>query len=301
VTTLPVIALAIADIHLSHRPPLARCEEPDWYKAMQRPLNELQALAEKYDVPVLCAGDVFHRWDACPELINFAIDHLPKMYSVPGQHDLPHHSHDDIQKSAYMTLVKAKVLTPLFAHGIQIDFKTGTARVCGFGWKEPVAYPPVHQSLNIAVVHEYTWKKGYGHPEAVRPLEDGFPKKYSEYDVIITGDNHKSFDYIYARRHLFNAGSLMRRASDQIDHKPRVGLIHSDGTVTSHYLDISKDKISKATVEEEIKEHGLGAFLEELKSLNSSSLDFAEVLMRAGEKHGPNVLAILAAALDGGQ
>src|SRR5690606_2165772 len=54
-----VRALLVADIHLSHRPPIARAAEPDWYAAMERQLFQLRYLSDHYRAPVICAGDVF--------------------------------------------------------------------------------------------------------------------------------------------------------------------------------------------------------------------------------------------------
>ena len=109
-----VVAIACADIHLQHTAPICRSGEPDWYAAMARPLEELRGLQENYDCPILCAGDVFNHWNNCPpELINWAIKHLPKMYAIPGQHDLPQHRLDDVRKSAYWTMVEAGVIENL--------------------------------------------------------------------------------------------------------------------------------------------------------------------------------------------
>ena len=54
-----IAAILVADIHLSHSPPVARSAEENWYEAMARPLNQLRNLAEKWRAPVICAGDVF--------------------------------------------------------------------------------------------------------------------------------------------------------------------------------------------------------------------------------------------------
>lgn len=101
--TCTVIAVLCSDIHLCHTCPPARSNEPNWYDAMARTLDELAGIASHYYVPILCAGDVFDRWNSPPELINFAIKHLPPMHCIPGQHDLPNHSLEDIRRSAYST------------------------------------------------------------------------------------------------------------------------------------------------------------------------------------------------------
>ncbi len=138
------IAIAVADLHLSLNPPLARAAEPNWLDAMSRPLKELRELAEKLNVPILCSGDVLDRWNSSAELINFAIEHLPWMHAIPGQHDLPLHSLVDIHKSAYWTLVKAGNIWHI--NGKQQDVAGFLGTVSAFPWGVPVEPlpPPVH-------------------------------------------------------------------------------------------------------------------------------------------------------------
>jgi hypothetical protein len=53
----------------------------------------------------------------------------------------------------------------------------------------------------------------------------------SDYDLIVSGDNHQSFmleTKEKKKRYLFNCGSLMRSTIDQIDHKPCVYIFDTD-------------------------------------------------------------------------
>ena len=114
-----VIAIVCSDIHLSHKPPLARSGEPDWYVAMARPLNELRGLHSDYGVPVVIAGDIFDRWNSPPELIRFALDNLPKgAWVIPGQHDLPYHDYGALNRSALGVLIKADWVPNLSEIGV---------------------------------------------------------------------------------------------------------------------------------------------------------------------------------------
>ncbi len=83
-------AIFVSDIHLSAKPPALRHLEPNWFEAMARPIREMRRLAEKLDVPVICGGDIFDFWNPPAELISFAIQELPKLYAVPGQHATLH-------------------------------------------------------------------------------------------------------------------------------------------------------------------------------------------------------------------
>ena len=80
---------------------------------------------------------------------------------------------------------------------------------------------------------------------------------------------------------IFNCGTLMRRKSDEVDYKPQVGLLYSDGTVKPHYLDISKDihlTADEAKEAEALDEIDMEVFAAELRKLGSSALDFADAM-----------------------
>ena len=298
-----VIAILCADIHLSHKPPIWRSNEPDWYAAMQRPLNEIEDLSAEHNCPVLCAGDIFDKWNSPAELINWAMLHLPpRMYVIPGQHDLPEHNIDNIYRSAYETLVRANKIK-------NIEYEQGEFE-CGFGMFEQVVDPDMFlwgfpfgtlffaneyksKNLKIAIVHDYVWIGKHKYPNA--PEEKEIPKvikknnkhiingKYYGYDVIVYGDNHDGFLTYIGDTTIFNCGTLMRRKSDEVDYEPMVGLLYSDGTVEPHYLDISKDihlTADEVKEAEALEEIDMEVFADELRKLGSSALDFVDTMKR---------------------
>ena len=72
----------------------------------------------------------------------------------------------------------------------------------------------------------------------------------------------------------------MRRKSDEIDYKPQVGLLYSDGTVEPHYLDISKDKHLTIEQGKDLIEQStidFRRFAKEMASLGDTELDFKEM------------------------
>ena len=164
-----VVAILLADIHLTLNPPIWRSTEPDWLEAQAKVLKEVKELQHKYECPVLCAGDIFNRWNTCPELINFAISHLPdSMYAIPGQHDLPLHQIEDIHRSAYWTLVKAgKIINVEKGKALKInEYKI---KLYGFpyGAKLIECYDKLKDWTHIAIIHNYFWmenKKYTGAP-----------------------------------------------------------------------------------------------------------------------------------------
>lgn len=270
------VAVLVSDIHLSHKPPLARSAEPDWYAAMARQLRELKELAE--GIPILCAGDVFDKWNSPPELINFAIDELPHMYCVPGQHDLPHHNLEDIRKTAYATLVKAGVITNIVEPVV-----IAGSRIVAYGapWGRSIPSPePIKGKLQVLVAHMYCHKNGFGFPGA--PKEQNVTVLSHDtncFDAAVFGDNHKGFLY---KERILNHGTFYRRKMDEVNYQPQVGLLFRDGTIQRIPMaTAAEDKFIDAneTVELMEKAADMTAFLSDLSSLSQldkKALDFMD-------------------------
>lgn len=299
--TNKVVAVVCGDIHLSANAPVARSGEADWYAAMKRPLDQLAELSREHGCPILCAGDVFDHWKSPPELINFALRHLPTIYAVPGQHDLPNHSLDHIHRSAYQTLVEAGKIIPVPPEGLRIE----NVAVYGFPWGVPVGPPRPsnldrrHGFAQIALVHAYVWIDGKGYKDAPEDAQVAARwKKQARqaetwFDVMVCGDNHQPFEAELKAATLtggpcavWNCGGFMRRRTDDASRKPRVGLVREDGTVEPHYLDISGEvltEISSGKAEElpTAVVEGLADLTHRLQTLQATDLDFPEEMRRA--------------------
>jgi hypothetical protein len=245
VSKTDVLALAIADVHISAKPPPARSREVSWPSAMLRPLNQVRMLMQRYDAPLIYAGDLF---DApCPSisLLNWAIEHLPPGFAVPGNHDLPGHSLAEMSRSAYWTLClhgKIRNLEPGRPVAVvpQNRDKYDTLTLHGFPCGvplEPLAQPLKEFNLHVAVVHQYVWSRGLGYPGADEKNLVGKVIRGMGYEAYVFGDNHTTV----LKGRAANAGSLMRRRVDQKHHRPCVVLIHSDGSLSVEYLDCSED------------------------------------------------------------
>lgn len=294
-----VLAILLADIHLSLKAPIWRSAEPDWLAAQARPLVEVGVLQKKYRCPVICAGDVFDRnrktsdgWNAPPELINYAIKYLPDgMFAIPGQHDLPNHQYDDIHRSAYWTLVKAGKIKNIRPDEIMIVNK----HLVLYGFPPGYEIKPCTEKMDIeedntilvAVVHDYVWVGGCSYPNA--PADRQLSRKLEQlksYDVVVYGDNHKGFLAKNTPTEIFNCGTLMRRKSDEIDYEPQVGLLLANGLVVQHRLDISKDKYITKAEEQFNASLEMGDFFDELEKLGKTSLDFVEAMKEFLHVHG---------------
>lgn len=288
-TDQKVIAIFCSDLHLSLKAPISRAGEPNWFDAMARQLGELEELRVVHDCPIICAGDIFDKWNSGPELINFALKTLPNgICAIPGQHDLPLHNYEDIKKSAYWTLVQAGRINNL-KPGDDLPF--GEFYLTAFPWGYPIEPSQRGDLIHIAVVHEYIWSsKGTSYPGA--PEENKLTKGRKDlagYDVAVFGDNHKGFDTKMGDCHVVNCGGFMRRNADQIGYQPRAALLFEDGSIGLHYYDTSKDVIeAKGPIIEVGEDMELQEFMSELMSLEESTLDFEEAMGQALEKIKPN-------------
>ena len=283
---LEKIAVLCSDLHLSHTPPLARSGEPDWYEAMARPLRELNDLAnESLKLPVLCGGDVFDRWYCPPKLITFAMQMLPNHFnSVMGQHDLPYHSWEQRESSAFWTLVQSGCIN--LAFGWRKDEGVSWR---GFQWGETIEDTKTKgDEIMVCIAHQYVWW-GNAKESVIATEKNSLSyslEKLRGYDVALFGDNHKGFLETRIPGVIFNAGTFTRRHSDERDYKPMVGLLYEDGTIKPHYLDTSEDVFdsSEAVHEAEQVLLNLDSFLDGLQKLGETGLDFRRAVEGAMDR-----------------
>lgn len=290
-----VTAILCSDIHLSLKPPIWRSAEPDWFEAMVRPLKEISSLQNYYGCPVLCAGDVFDRWNCAPELINFAITHLPdNMWAIPGQHDLPYHNYEDIKKSAYWTLVRANTINYIHPNTPTLMDGADGIVMMGFPWGHkvtpvPIKRPKRNNTTRIAALHEYNWIPGKEYPTAPKTSRlTSKRKNFKGWDIVCIGDNHKGFKYKIGETTFFNCGSLMRRKSDEVNYRPWIGLVTTDKDVIPHYLDTSKDKYLQMAKDSKGcpgKALDMDGFLQGLAELGKDALDFETAIKHYNHKH----------------
>ncbi len=271
-----IVALFVADLHLSWNPPVARSAEESWLDAQARPLRQLRDLQEKYDCPVVCAGDIFDKYNPTPALINWATRHLPVLVAIPGQHELPLHNLEDLEKSAYRTLIDTKIICwhvndvfslHSFPFGVQITPLEKELR-----------------GLRVAVAHSYIWTEGNQYTGA--PNGDNlssYIKQLKGYGVAVFGDNHKGFTAKAGDCTVYNCGCLIRRKQNEREYKPAVGLLFDNGKVKRHFLDVSEDKWLEDDEElplGEVNERELSEFIDGLGGLDVERVGFGDMVRR---------------------
>lgn len=271
-----VVAVICADVHLSHRPPIARSAEPDWYEAMARPLQSIKELMNRYTAPLIICGDIFHHWNEPAELINFAIDNLPKCLAIAGNHDLPNHEYGSLDKSAFGTLVAAGVVKNMMP-GVSSFLPDANVwwHAYPYGYEVQPCPRPCEDGIDIAIIHDYCWGNNTGHAKATNDsyVTHWIPK-VGTYDRAFFGDNHTPFEC----KNIFNCGGLIRRRFDEIHQQPRVGLLLEDGSVKSHPLDIAEDKFMVRDSNSPPISNDMEDLFNNLIQIGDKGLDFVEVV-----------------------
>lgn len=271
-----VVLICASDIHLSHTPPVARATEPDWYTAMDKPLAQLRAAQVQHDCPVALAGDIFHKWNPPPQLINFALQALPcRCYGVPGQHDLYCHNYEDIQRTAYWTLVEACAighLEPGVPKPIS-DYVT----LHGVPWGFLPSLPPQGQGGHqVAIVHDYIWKEGFAFAGA--PQEghySGHLARLAGYSHAFYGDNHKAFQHFKPGLcRVVNCGAFLRRNSDEAGITPAMYYLHRSGAITRQPLETEGEVLVPSKLEEAMPPAEMEQFIAALGKLGTTGLDY---------------------------
>lgn len=281
-----IAAVLVSDLHFSEKAPVARSAEPDWFAAQERQWVQLRDFANRHEVPIVIAGDVFDVWRASPATINFALGMMLGyrwgIYAVPGQHDLPNHSYDEIKRSAYWTLVEAGVMENLYP-GRPVVAQNYKVAMHGIPWGfdiEPCQRD--RYAVNLAVVHRYIWVTGKGYLDA--PSESHYRVTrdlLTGYDVAVFGDNHKGFLTTPLKGcRVLNCGGFMARKSDERNAKPSFGCLYDDGKVERVSFDISEDKWidSDGPAVDLGLQIDIGSLASELAALEGDTLDFVDLL-----------------------
>lgn len=281
------IAIAISDLHLSLLRPACR-NDRNWMATQAYYLGQVTSLSYELNIPVLCAGDIFDRWNPPAELISFALRCLPTgMICVPGQHDLPNHRIDQVHRSGYGCLMQAGKIVDVSGENREAHNNSTKDfvpfRVYGFGWNQEITPPRKSEILQIALIHRYCWTEERKYPGAPEEANvAAYAKQLKGYDVAIFGDNHLRFmasvggdgRNVGSGCKVVNCGGFMRRKSDEIGRKPAMALIYSDGTVSWKKLDLTLDIFNEKAEERPEVPINMKQFIDGLESLGEQGMDF---------------------------
>lgn len=274
--------IVCSDLHYRATIPEARTD--DYFQAQRTKIMFIKELQEKYDCPVLCAGDVFDRWNTPPEFEGWAIGIWPKKFiTIPGQHDLPQHNRLNFPKSSLHVLWVAEKVDVINYDFERHYYEIENVLISGFPWGvEPEPYDGDSKKFKIALIHTLTVedKNDFLVEKAGAITAKSLMKKLDGYDLIVSGDNHKRFVVEGKKQLLINPGSMMRMSANQIDHQPGVYLVNSKleyEFVPFHFMNqnaITREHLEK----QERKDERIEAFVKRINTDYSVSLSFTDNL-----------------------
>jgi len=306
-------AILTSDWHLREKTPLARKEE-NWGRVQKHYFKQIEKIALTnccVDCPILFAGDLFDKWNSIPACINnamYCLENLKgRIHTIPGQHDIPNHAYDQLDRSAYWTLVEAGFinhLSPGIVHEIN------EIMIHPFPWGHKVI--PCRKKnttslvINVALIHSYIWTMKTGHVKADKKSKvSKWYESLKGYDVAVFGDNHKGFVLPNEEKTtIVNCGGFIRQHSDQTTYKPFVTLLYANGEVKKKYLDYALDEFSNLSTEIGQMEKNLGldltGFIEELATKQNEGIKFKSIILKYAEENklGKEVINFIQQALE---
>jgi len=274
-----------SDMHLREDIPI--CRTDDYWKAQWEKIDFISNLQKKYNCPVVHGGDLFDHWKPSPNLLRETILHLPaQFYTIYGQHDLPQHSLELVDKCGINVLEAAGKLQVL--PGTHWGTEPDTSTEANIYGKNVSLYFPCkseniklgrHASgYSILVWHVMNYQGSKPWPGCTDSSAIKLLQKYPQFDLILTGDNHKPFVEMFDGRLLVNPGSMMRMDAGQIDFKPRIYLWYAEtNSVSIVYLPIQEGVVSREHLEKTTQREGrIDAYISKLDLEWKSSLNYED-------------------------
>jgi len=270
-----------ADWHLRSQKPRCRLDE-DWIETQRTALNSIVMYAAENKADVFCIGDIFHSTnETTNEVIGlvqeFALmlsDSDLSLYILAGNHDLPQHNIDNMNRSAFNILLNSKNiyyighLTPKAFNNYKVsaaNFGESDSGDADIIFKHILCFP---ENMKIPIFNN----------KIVRPSE--LFQMYANAKYIFTGDYHRQFVYKNKNKMLFNPGCLLRQAADMIDYEPSVFLIDFDEPDFGYRICPIPDKEKMVTdvylENEKERNFRIEAFIERIKDNKEASFDFIE-------------------------
>lgn len=288
--------LVSGDWHLKVTKPENRTD--DFFETQDKKLTWLleKAVEEKCSY-ILQPGDLYDSFKIPHSLERYVIQKLRKykikVLTVFGQHDLRYHSSDKMN-TPLAVLEAAKVVRIIRNEEEQI---ADNIYIYGVSWGEDIPEILSNKHTNILLMHKMVIDQKEGWEKEGVGVQDLFKNNF---DLMVTGDNHKGFAFSNKEQHLINCGSLLRSNIDQEKHEPYVYIYNSDDhTIKGFPIPIRpfKSIMNIKGAEKEKKENEeLGALIKGLKSdAKLTGLDFKKNLDEyvRSSKLGKGIIGIL--------
>ena len=266
-----------ADWHLRATRPRCRIDN-DWLETQRMALAKVMKVAIDKKSPVLVVGDIFHSNSdtsfECIQLVQQMADKLGGLYILAGNHDLPYHSSENLDKSAIGVLLNSNNV-----HLIK-DYLTK--------WNLEQEYPYIISAGNFDEKDDERAEIVFKHVLTI-PSEDkpdfvdcetpeSLLEKFPNAKWIFTGDYHHNFHYEKKGRHVVNSGCLLRQASDMKDYQCGVYFVDTDENIVEFIPIIDNEDLidDSYILQETERNERIESFVDKLKKTKGVSLDFID-------------------------
>lgn len=293
-----------SDWHLRATRPARRSD--DWRETQRAKVQFIADYAYNNGIDhILQAGD-FTDTPRQPDWLKIMVmgifrqqpyGNAPKIYGVLGQHDVFFHQLST-ENTMWGVLQQAGLLTLLGSTPVRINDTKRPVHIYGASWgqDDPDVIDP--DAFNIIVMHrmiitEKLWAEQTDYVDSSDYL------KRTEFDLVLSGDNHQQFTVRSGRKLLVNCGSLLRTAVDQSNHRPAFWVYDTDKKDAVRVdipvapgdavFDLEGARTEKARNER------LDSFVELLQGSIGNGLDFKTAVHAAAKNAGasPEVMAII--------
>jgi DNA repair exonuclease SbcCD nuclease subunit len=258
--------------------------DDDWLETQRTALAHVAEYAKNFEADVVAVGDIFHSTnETTNEVIGlvqeFALtlkEKNLKLFILAGNHDLPQHNIENINRSAFNILLNSKNifhLNQLKINDGKFEYDTSTISAADFGADE-------NTDAEFVFKHVLCFPENERIPPSdkiVKPSELFMQFKNAKY--IFVGDYHRQFVFNKGKtKKLLNPGCLLRQAADMIDYEPSV--LFFDFETGAHTVCPIPDDEKLVTDEylerEERRNSRIEAFIERIKENKQVTFDFIE-------------------------
>ena len=267
-----------ADWHIRSNLPRCRKDE-NWYKTQERALKQIRLFANKKDCPVFVVGDIFHSLGEtnfyCIQMIQNMAKKLDNgLYILAGNHDLPFHSSENLDRSAVGILLKSDGIGEIKDYFSNVEIMDVSAE----------NFDEETKDAEIIFKHVLCFPDMKSLPPNVDAMTaKDLLEEYPSAKWIFTGDMHKNFHYEKNGRHVVNPGCLLRQAVDFKNYNPGFYYIDTDTNTVEFNLIIDSEEFidDSYILREKEKEERIETFANKVGEVESVSLDYAENVKNA--------------------
>ncbi len=259
--------ICTADWHIRATRPRCRIDN-DWLETQKKALKQVLKISEDKGAPIIVVGDLFHSNSdtnfECINMVQKLADLAGGLYILAGNHDLPYHSSENIDKSAIGILLNSENV-------FKIEDYSDEFSASNFDEEDNFEAEIVFK--HVLTIPEDD-KPDFVNCETPETLFEKFPKA----KWIFTGDYHHNFHYEKNGRHVVNSGCLLRQVADMKDYQCGVYFVDTDEEIVEFISIIDNEDLidDSYILQENQRNERIESFVDKLRKTKGVSLDFLD-------------------------